>query len=79
MSLIVELDEQTAAFVQELASNEQRSAVEVIHDALAVYAGVNGGKRPMPTGMGKYRSDYTDTAQNVREILKKAVEDGEWP
>ena len=37
MSLIVELDEQTAAFVQELASNEQRSAGEFIHDALAIY------------------------------------------
>ena len=38
MSLTVELDEQTAAVVQKLAANEKRSASEVIHDALAVYA-----------------------------------------
>ena len=44
MSLSVELDEQTAALVQELAANDQRSASEVIHDALAVYASL--GKPP---------------------------------
>ena len=33
MSLTVELDEQTAAVVQKLAANEQRSASEVIHVA----------------------------------------------
>ena len=77
MSLTVELDEQTAAVVQKLAANEQRSASEVIHDALAVYAGFRG--RPLPKGAGKYRSGRTDTSANVDEILADAVKEGLWP
>ena len=77
MSLTVELDEQTAAVVQKLAAQEQRSASEVIHDALAVYAGV--GERPLPKGAGKYRSGRTDTSANVDEILADAVKEGLWP
>jgi hypothetical protein len=77
MPVSVELDERTAAVVQELAANEQRSASDVIHDALAVYASL--GKRPLPTGMGKYRSGRADTSANARQILRQAVKDGEWP
>jgi len=77
MSLTVELDEQTTAVVEELAANEQRSASEVIHDALAVYAAA--GKRPLPKGVGKYRSGRTDTSAKVDEILADAVKEGLWP
>lgn len=77
MSLTIELDEQTAAVVQELAAREQRSASEVIQDAVAAYRAK--GKRPMPTGMGKYHSGHTDTASRAREIIREAVEKGEWP
>ena len=77
MSLTVELDEQTAAVVQKLAANEQRSASEVIHDALAVSAGFR--ERPLPKGAGKYRSGRTDTSANVDEILADAVKEGLWP
>jgi len=77
MSLSVELDEQAAALVQELTANDQRSASEVIHDALAVYACL--GKRPLPTGMGKYRSGRSDTSANVGEIFADAVKEGLWP
>ena len=77
MSLTVELDEQTAAVVQKLAANEQRSASEVMHDALTVYAGFR--ERPLPKGAGKYRSGRTDTSANVDEILADAVKEGLWP
>jgi hypothetical protein len=77
MTLTVGPDEQIAAVVQELAASEQRSASEVIHDALATYVCL--GKRPLPTGMGRYRSGRRDTAANAREILRQAVKDGEWP
>ena len=77
MSLTVELDEQTAAVVQKLAANEQRSASEVIHDALAVYAGFR--ERPLPKGAGEYRSGRTDTSAKVDEILTDAVKEGLWP
>jgi Ribbon-helix-helix protein, copG family len=77
MSLTVELDEQSAAVVQKLAAHEQRSAGEVIHDALAAYA--CRGDRPLPTGMGKYRSGHSDTSAKVDEILADAVNRGLWP
>ena len=77
MSLTVELDEQTAAVVQRLATQERRSASEVIHDALAVYAGV--WERRLPKGAGKYRGGRTDTPANVDEILANAVKEGRWP
>lgn len=59
MSFTVELDEQTAAVVQELAANEQRSASEVIRDAVAAYPGKP--KRPLPKGVGKYIAAATGT------------------
>jgi predicted transcriptional regulator len=77
MSFSVKLDEQTAAVVQELAANEKRSASEVIHDALVAYAAKR--KRPLPKGVGKYRSGHHDTAQKVDEILGDAVKEGLWP
>jgi predicted transcriptional regulator len=78
MSLLIELDEQTAAAVQKLAANENRAATEVIRDALAAYS-ATVVKRPMPKGMGKYHSGHTDTASKARELLRGAVEKGEWP
>jgi predicted transcriptional regulator len=77
MPLSVELDERTAAVVRELAASEQRSPSDVIHDALVAYTSL--GKRPMPKGMGKYRSGRSDTSSNAREILRQAAKDGEWP
>ncbi|HEX7448805.1 MAG TPA: ribbon-helix-helix protein, CopG family [Pirellulales bacterium] len=77
MSLSVELDEETAAVVQQLAADENRSTGAVIRDALAAYASL--GQRPLPTGMGKYHSGRGDTSVNARQILREAVEDGEWP
>lgn len=77
MSLIVELDDRTAAAVTELAANENRTASEVIRDAVAAYPGKRKGK--LPRGVGKYSSAHTDTAQRVDEILSDAVKDGLWP
>ena len=86
MSLTVELDEQTAAVVQELAATEKRSAREVIHDALTVYA-CQSKEQPVPTarprqlpiGVGKYRSGRPNIAQHARDILRKDAKEGQWP
>lgn len=77
MSFTVELDEQTAAVVQTLATNENRTASDVIRDAVAAYPGRR--KRPLPKGAGKYSSGHTDTAQKVDEVLSEAVKEGRWP
>jgi hypothetical protein len=77
VSVTVELDEKTAAVVQELAAEEQRSASEVIRDAMAVYAQL--GKRPLPKGIGKYHSGRSDVSAKARELIREAVMEGQWP
>jgi hypothetical protein len=77
MSFSVELDEQTAAVVQELAVNENRTASDVIRDAVAAYPGKR--KRRLPKGAGKYSSGQAGIAQNILAILLKDVEEGRWP
>jgi predicted transcriptional regulator len=77
MSLTIELDEQTAAVVRQLATDEKRTASEIVRDALATYARL--GRRPLPTGMGEYRSGRGDTSRDAREIIRRAVEEGKWP
>jgi homoserine kinase len=86
MSVTVELDERTAALVQELAAKDQRSASELIHDALTVYARQpkvpelpSVRRRQLPKGAGKYRSGRPEIAQNVREILRQDVQENKWP
>ncbi len=58
MSVSVELDEQTAAVAQELAANEQRSASDVIHDALAMYASLGNGPCRPGWGITKWSKRY---------------------
>ncbi len=77
MSFTVQLDEQTAAVVQELAAKENRPPEQVIHDALAVYAGRR--KRRLPRGIGKYSSGQPDLAQRDEELLRQAAKEGLWP
>ncbi len=72
MSLVIELDDQTAKVVQELAAKENRPPTDVIQDALAAYAGKR--KRPLPRGVGKYSSGQPDLAQRDEELLRGAVE-----
>ncbi len=67
MSYTVELDERTAAVIQELAATENRSVGEVIRDALNIYT--EKSKRTLPKGAGKYRSGHTDTSQTVDALL----------
>lgn len=77
MSLTIELDEQTAVVVQALAANEKRSISDGILGAVA--AGPGRRNRPLPKGVGKYQSGQSDIAQNIREVLRKDVQEGKWP
>ncbi|MBS0264220.1 MAG: CopG family transcriptional regulator [Planctomycetes bacterium] len=77
MTITVELDEKTAATIQQLATSENRPASDVIHDALAAYVSI---RRPaFPKGTGKYHSGRSDTSEHVDEILREAVREGQWP
>ncbi|HLQ44785.1 MAG TPA: ribbon-helix-helix protein, CopG family [Planctomycetaceae bacterium] len=77
MSLTIQLDPATAEAVQELAAEQQRSADEVVRDALSAY--VRSAKRGLPKGIGKYHSGRSDVSTQARQILRDAARDGQWP
>ena len=76
VSLTVQLDEHVAEVVSKLAAAQNRSESEVVQEAVAAYAGMT---RPMPQGMGKYRSGRGDVSENAEDILRDAARQGQWP
>ena len=76
LSLTVELDEQVAAAVRNMAAAQRRSEQEIVIEAVAAYAHC---ARPMPQGMGKYRSGQVDISERAGEILRDAVKERRWP
>jgi hypothetical protein len=77
MSLTIQLDPATAEVVQELAAEQQRSADEIVRDALSAY--VRSAKRVLPKGIGKYHSGHSDVSTQARQILRDATRNGQWP
>jgi len=75
ISFQVELDEELAEAVRQLAVAQDRSASELVQDAVSAYMRV----RPkLPKGTGQYRSGANDGSENARQILRTAVEEGKW-
>jgi hypothetical protein len=77
MPVTIELDEETAAVLQRLASSQNRPELEVVRDALSVYA--QQVPRALPKGVGKYHSGQNDVASKAREVLRDAAKEGQWP
>ena len=77
MSLTIQLDPVTAEAVQELADEQQRSADEVVREAVSAY--VRSAKTTLPQGIGKYHSGRGDVSTQTRQILRDAAKDGRWP
>ncbi len=76
VSLTVQLDEHVAEVVSKLAAAQNRSESEIVQEAVAAYAQMT---RPMPQGMGKYRSGRGDVSENAENILRDAAGEGQWP
>ncbi len=76
LSLTVELDEQVAEAVRNMAAAQRRSEREIVQEAVAAYA---HGARPMPQGIGKYRSGQTDVSEKVKDILRDEAKERRWP
>jgi len=76
VTLSLQLDDQLAGLVRQLAAERNRSESEIMSEALAAYAQT---KRPLPKGVGKYHSGQTDTSAKASQILSDAVRAGKWP
>lgn len=69
------LDEKTVLALRHLADAQGRSRAEIIREALERYLHQAEGQnsRPLPTGIGAYRSGRTDVSARAEELLKAAA------
>jgi hypothetical protein len=76
MKTTVYLDDEVALTLRQLAASQGRSQAELIREALLRYTREN--RRPLPPGIGKYRSGRTDISERAEEILKRAAVRRKW-
>lgn len=72
----VELNDEIAKELSLLAAAQKRSETEIVREALTTYVRT---VRPMPTGIGKYRSGDGHVSEQARDILRQATKDRQWP
>jgi len=75
VTISIELDDQLAGAVRELAALQRCRESEIVAEAIAAYTRSN---RPLPIGLGNYRSGHSDTSENARAILRDAAGSQEW-
>lgn len=76
VSLNVQLEDAAADVLRQLAAEQNRTESEILQEALAAFA---QSRRPLPKGIGKYRSGQSDTSTRARQILRDAAKEGQWP
>ena len=72
----VYLGQEVALALRQLSAVQGRSQAQLIRDDLVAYT--QGTVRPMPKGMGKYRSGEPDVAQRAKQILADAAKKRRW-
>jgi predicted transcriptional regulator len=75
-AITVQLDDDMVEVLRRLAVAQKRSETDILREALAAYVKT---ARPLPTGMGKYRSGQATVSEQARDLLRQAVKDGLWP
>lgn len=68
---MVTVTEHLAERLPQLAESQQRTVEKLVVEAALRLT--DSSSRPMPKGMGKYRSGQTVVSQSAREILRDAV------
>jgi hypothetical protein len=77
MKTTLYLDPEVAVALRQLAIGQGRSQSELIRAVLADYA--RQAKRPLPKGVGAYRSGRPDIGQRARRLVRAAVRERRWP
>jgi hypothetical protein len=65
------LEEETVKALHQLATSQGKREGDIIRDALAVYA--PEVSRPLPKGIGAYRSGRSDVSEKAEELLRDAA------
>ncbi len=68
------LEEDTLLAIRQLADSENRSQAEIIRVALKTYLeqAKTQGHRPLPPGIGTYRSGRQDISEQTEVLLRQA-------
>ncbi len=74
VKITVHLDDELALSLRRLAEVEGRSQAELIRAALKNFTSQK--VRPMPTGIGEFRSGHSFTSVRAKEILREASRRG---
>ena len=75
-AITVHLNDDMAEELRRLAAAQERSETDIVCEALAVYVQT---ARPLPKGMGKYRSGQGNVSEQARDLLRQAVKNKQWP
>jgi hypothetical protein len=75
-AMTVELNGEIVEELRRLAAAQERSETEIVREALSAYL---RGVRPLPKGMGRYRSGQGNVSEQARDLLRQAVKDNQWP
>lgn len=75
-AVTVQLNGEIAEELRRLAAAQERSETDIVCEALAAYM---GSVRPLPKGMGRYRSGQGNVSEQARDLLRQAVKDNQWP
>lgn len=67
------LEEETVKTLHQLATSQGKREGDIIRDALAVYAPAPEMSRPLPKGIGAYRSGRADISEKAEELLRDAA------
>ena len=73
----VYLDNDTVLELKSIAERKNRPQAELIRDALRKYT--QSHKPPHPKARKPFRSGRGDISSNYRQMLKRAVREGQWP
>jgi len=72
----IEIQADVVKDLDKLADAQGRSRQELIRDVLTAFT--QDAKRPVPRGIGAYRSGRTDVADRAEHLLKEAAKEGRW-
>lgn len=77
VSLTIQLDDNVAESLRQMARESNRTESELIREAISSFA----RQQPcgQPKGIGKYHSGRSDVSEKARTVVRQAVEDRQWP
>jgi metal-responsive CopG/Arc/MetJ family transcriptional regulator len=73
-AITIELTDDLAEDLRRLAAAQERSEMDLAREAVATYV---RSARPLPKGMGKYRSGHGTVSERARDLLREAARERE--